>query len=430
MKRTVFTCCFMLLLWFDLLAFELNTYRDSLFVQIKFRQGYSFIDTSFSENSVHLSRVISLLNSALADSLTTVQHVTIKGSASPEGYTKNNRFLAKKRALNMRAYILNNTSLADSVIRIVDSDVDWGMLSDMIDTTDQPWRKNAVKIIKTIPIWIFEDRRIVDGRKRRLGMLSGGRAWEYMEENFFPEMRNVQFWIVWERVEESVPLKECPVEDYDMERGDSVANVPVVTGEREIKMGSGRVGDSGLEIEDRTFIALLKTNMLYDVVAVPSIGLEVALSANWSVGVNWMYAWWSRNTRQRFWRVYGGDLELRRWFSSRRDGRPWLTGHHVGVYGQMLTYDVEWGGNGYLGDRWSWGVGLSYGYSMPVGRCFNIDFSLGVGYLEGDYMKYRPKDNCYVWEFTRKRKWFGPTKAEVSLVWYIGGYRKREGGVK
>lgn len=64
---------------------------------------------------------------------------------------------------------------------------------------------------------------------------------------------------------------------------------------------------------------------------------------------------------------------------------------------------------------------MSYGYSLPIGRQFNIDFTLGVGYLSGDYMKYQPEDNCYVWESTRKRKWFGPTKAEVSLVWYIGG---------
>lgn len=107
-----------------------------------------------------------------------------------------------------------------------------------------------------------------------------------------------------------------------------------------------------------------------------------------------------------------------------------MCGHHVGLYGQMLTYDIEWGGRGYLGDRWSWGAGLSYGYSLPIGRQFNIDFTLGVGYLSGDYMKYQPEDNCYVWESTRKRKWFGSTKAEVSLVWYIGGRNELKGGVR
>ena len=85
-----------------------------------------------------------------------------------------------------------------------------------------------------------------------------------------------------------------------------------------------------------------------------------------------------------------------------------MCGHHVGVYGQMLTYDVEWGGRGYMGDRWSWAAGVSYGYSLPVGRHFNIDFTLGVGYLQGDYMKYRPEDDCYVWDSTHRKEWFGP----------------------
>lgn len=86
------------------------------------------------------------------------------------------------------------------------------------------------------------------------------------------------------------------------------------------------------------------------------------------------------------------------------------------------------GGVGYLGDRWSWAVGLSYGYSLPIGTQFNIDFTLGVGYMKGDYMKYHPKDGCYVWDSTHNRKWFGPTKAEVSLVWYMGGRYTRKGG--
>ena len=180
--------------------------------------------------------------------------------------------------------------------------------------------------------------------------------------------------------------------------------------------------------QDRGHAVLLKTNMLYDAAAIPNIGLEVSMGKGWSVGANWMYAWWSNDARHRFWRAYGGDVELRRWFSPRRESRSLMCGHHIGVYGQMLTYDIEWGGRGYLGDRWSWAAGLSYGYSLPAGRHFNIDFTLGIGYLEGDYMKSRPEDGCYFWESTHRRKWFGPTKAEVSLIWFIGGRYQQKGG--
>ena len=86
---------------------------------------------------------------------------------------------------------------------------------------------------------------------------------------------------------------------------------------------------------------------------------------------------------------------------------------------------------GDLWDKMHWGVGLNYGYSLPVGRRLNIDFSLGFGYMTGTYYTYKPIDNCYVWQSTKTRHYFGPTKAEVSLVWLIGcgNYNKKKGGV-
>ena len=54
---------------------------------------------------------------------------------------------------------------------------------------------------------------------------------------------------------------------------------------------------------DGGFRMLLKTNMLYDAAAVPNIGIEAAFGNDWSVGVNWMHAWWSRNLTHRYWRA-------------------------------------------------------------------------------------------------------------------------------
>lgn len=105
-------------------------------------------------------------------------------------------------------------------------------------------------------------------------------------------------------------------------------------------------------------------------------------------------------------------------------------GHHIGLYGQMLTYDFELGGEGVLADKWTYGCGVSYGYSLPVARRLNIDFTAGVGYLHGLYKKYLPVDNHYVWQSTHKRSCIFPTKVEISLVWLIGNEnptRKRGG---
>lgn len=68
----------------------------------------------------------------------------------------------------------------------------------------------------------------------------------------------------------------------------------------------------------------------------------------------------------------------------------------------------------------NYSTGVEYGYSLPVAYRLNIDFTIAVGYWGGTYYEYTPVDNCYVWQATKERHWFGPTKAEISLVWLIG----------
>ena len=167
------------------------------------------------------------------------------------------------------------------------------------------------------------------------------------------------------------------------------------------------------------FYMSVQTNMLYLLAAVPNIGIEFYLGKNWSIDTNWHYSWWKSDPKSWYWRTYGGDIAVRKWFGKSAKEKP-LTGHHAGIYGQMLTYDVEFGGKGYLADRWNWAAGVEYGYSLPIAKRLNIDFTLGVGYHWGTYDKYLPIDGHYVWQSTNKRRYIGPTKVEVSLVWLIG----------
>ncbi len=160
----------------------------------------------------------------------------------------------------------------------------------------------------------------------------------------------------------------------------------------------------------------LRTNLLYDAAILPNIGAEVSLGRRWTVGADWFYTSLSSDSRHRCWKGYGGYLTLRRYFGQ----RPMANGHHLGLYVLGLTYDVEFGGKGYQADHFGFGGGVEYGYSRPIGRRLSLDFSLGVGFQDGEYKTYEPIDDHYVWQSTRKRHWWGPTKAEVSLKWIIG----------
>ena len=178
---------------------------------------------------------------------------------------------------------------------------------------------------------------------------------------------------------------------------------------------------------EKVFLAF-KTNMLYDLAMTPNVGVEFHLGKNWSLGANWGYAWWKYDPKALYWRTYGGEIDLRKYFGKQAKARP-LSGHHLGIYAQGVTYDFCLGHTGILSDL-SYGGGLEYGYSVPVSRTLNIDFGIGVGYLGGEYKVYDPIDNHYVWRETRQRHWFGPTKAEISLVWLIGNKAFRKGGAK
>jgi hypothetical protein len=184
----------------------------------------------------------------------------------------------------------------------------------------------------------------------------------------------------------------------------------------------------------KKFYMSLQTNMLYDIMAVPNIGLEFYLGKGFSIDTNWMYAWWHSDPANFYWRTYGGDIAARYWFGRKAKEKP-LTGHHIGLYGQMLTYDFALGGRGQIGgvskgtlwDKANFGVGLEYGYSLPIATRLNLDFNIGLGYFWGEYQEYIPQDNCYVWQSTKYRRWIGPTKAEISLVYLIGRYNFNRG---
>lgn len=167
----------------------------------------------------------------------------------------------------------------------------------------------------------------------------------------------------------------------------------------------------------KSFVFAAKTNLLYDLALVPNVGVEVHLGKGWTIGLDYNHAWWSLADRDLYWRIYGGGIDIRKYFG-RLASEQTLAGHHLGLYGQAFTYDVELGGRGQISEL-TYGGGLEYGYAFPVAKNLRIDVGAGFGYAGGEYKVYDPEDGCYVWKETRQRHWFGPVKAEVSLVWVI-----------
>ena len=183
-------------------------------------------------------------------------------------------------------------------------------------------------------------------------------------------------------------------------------------------------------------VVALRTNLLYDAALVPNIGVEVGLGKGFTLAADWFGTWLFSDKNHWYWQGYGGYLTARYYFDkdnpqySLTPGQMLSSGHHVGIYGTALTYDVEFGGIGYQAAQFGFGGGVEYGYSLKVAQSLCIDFNLGLGYQGGEYKKYMPTDDGsghYVWMSTHRRHWWGPTKAEISLKWLITPTKKKGG---
>lgn len=351
---------------------------DSIFLfkeKILFRHASSVLDRDFAGNSDRLVSIRTFLTDTCGKN---ILNVSVIGSYSPEGTATFNAALAGARA---RA------------------------LSDWLKDFNLPCRP-AISVV-------HPDPSAKDAARQRFAELQV--AWRTCPAvaALRPDARQ----------EEAVTAPHKRSEGSDERRSADVAeSAPLDSG----KDTSGSL--AGQSFAGRLF---LFTNILYDAAFTPNIGVGFEINDRFALLADWMYARWNNSRHHRYWRIYGGDIEVRCRIGNRRSGSP-LGGHHIGAYCSLACYDFQagWTHRGVMSDKYNYAAGLSYTYSLPVSTRFNIDFSLGLGYLWGTYKRHIPIDGCDVWLSTHKLKYFGPTKVGVSLVWLIGGAVKndRKGG--
>ena len=162
----------------------------------------------------------------------------------------------------------------------------------------------------------------------------------------------------------------------------------------------------------------LKTNLLYDAVLIPNVGVEVNCYNNFTASVDLLCAGWNFPSKHIYWDLYGVQIGAKKYFGKISRERA-FSGHHIGVYVQALAYDLQAGHIGQQTPGINFGPGVDYGYSFPIASGLNLDLELGFGYLSGRYYEYDVHDEHNTWRGTVRRAWWGPTKAAISLVWLI-----------
>ena len=164
-------------------------------------------------------------------------------------------------------------------------------------------------------------------------------------------------------------------------------------------------------------VVAVKTNVLYDAITTPNIVSEVAFNKHWSVEASGYYNGWTFSSDKSFkhWMI---QPEARYWIHER------FNGHFFGVHAQYIDYDFAglkllYGmekKNSYNGN--AYGGGISYGYQLYVSPRWNVEFTVGFGYLHFEYDKYAfPRGDAPIGKF--RNEYWGLTKAGISIVYII-----------
>ena len=412
--------------------------QDSLRTTIYFRPGYSLLELSYRDNAANMKALTQGIQTIKGNPCVQLQHIRILSAASPEGNSALNKRVAKRRGERLRDYLKETLVLPDSIFTVSSAGEDWQGLASLIAKEKTPWRNKALQIIRHTPEWITRNGKVVDGRKRQLQNLDGGKAWKYMLDNHFYTLRTgaVVVCEVKTLAAESTPsaaearLEQARSEQARLESASQQSASQSPSSPPFPAIPSQVHPSSESQAPPVASYFALKSNLLYDALLVPNLSLEASIGSGWTLGAGGMLAWWSKDAKHRYWRIYGGDLEIRKYFGTLSKSKP-LQGHHLGIYGDFLTYDFEFGPKGYQ-SKATYAAGIKYGYSHPIANRLNLDFALGIGYLHSNYKTYVPRDGCYVYQETKKRKWLGPTQAEISLVWLLGkgNTNKKKGGKK
>ena len=167
----------------------------------------------------------------------------------------------------------------------------------------------------------------------------------------------------------------------------------------------------------------VKTNLLYDALLNVNLGVEVGLSSRWTLDVSADYNGWTLS-HGRKWKHWLLQPEVRYWFCDRFSGH-FLGGHLLG--GQYNAGGLK-NGISFLGtdfsrlsnrryQGWFTGVGIAYGYAWILGKHWNLEAEVGIGYIYTRYDIF-PCASCGTKLVEdAKHHYVGPTKAAVNLVY-------------
>jgi hypothetical protein len=152
---------------------------------IAFDRGSNIAGRELGQNNKMLIELISSIRVLTGDPTTRIAQVVVVGFSSPEGNDEKET-LAAERAGAVRDFLTANSRIDPAVISTYNGSVDWATLRALVAESNMQDKYRVLEIIDNVPVWGGTQGR---GRMDTLKELEGGRAFNYIRDNFFPQLR-------------------------------------------------------------------------------------------------------------------------------------------------------------------------------------------------------------------------------------------------
>lgn len=239
------------------------------------------------------------------------------------------------------------------------------------------------------------------------------------EENFITHNHATEGDFVTVRL--TVPVKETAVTDAEAEARRKaeearLAAEPTVAGRRERQKAEAAaqqntLTDTPSETKITTDYHLsLRANLLRWATLTPDLGLEWRICPSWGIAVNGSWTSWSWSDKDRRYALWEVTPEVRYYMGEKK---AW----YLGAMFKTGQFNYKLSETGKQGDLM--GGGITTGYQLRLNKALDLDFNLGLGYLNVDFEKYEVIDGVRVRRGNETKDWYGPINAGVTLVWKL-----------
>ena len=154
----------------------------------------------------------------------------------------------------------------------------------------------------------------------------------------------------------------------------------------------------------------LRANLLRWATLTPDLGVEWRICPSWGIAVNGSWTSWSWSDKDRRYALWEVAPEVRYYMGEKK---AW----YLGAMFKAGQFNYKLSDTGKQGDLM--GGGITAGYQLRLNKALDLDFNLGLGYLNADYEKYEVIDGVRVRRGNGTKDWWGPINAGVTLVWKL-----------